>query len=193
MSPRIGILGQFSYKPEDRGLTDEVTNSVASQVKRIEDRLVEGYDAIEAYKDEAQRLRADLDNMLSALIDQNEDTLVQVQPELIEDYRTLKSHIGEQKDENEALYKQLLSLRTECQSSAQRIALFRSKIERLERTVGVARFTEEPGTNSQMQKTNAFVLDDTDDEGTLGGINTSQPTAEDFENHETDLMEDGII
>jgi hypothetical protein len=53
MSPRIGILGQFSYKPEDRGLTDEVTNSVASQVKRIEDRLVEGYDAIEAYKDEA--------------------------------------------------------------------------------------------------------------------------------------------
>jgi len=44
-----------------------------------------------------------------------------------------------------------------------------------------------------MHKTNAFVLDDTDDEGTLGGINTSQPTAEDFENHETDLMEDGII
>ena len=79
---------------------------------------MEGYDAIEAYKDEAHRLRADLDNMLNSLIAQNEDTLVQVQPELIEDYRTLKSHIGEQKDENEALFKQLLSLRKECQSSA---------------------------------------------------------------------------
>jgi len=87
-------------------------------VKRIEDRLVEGYDVIEAYKDEAQRLRADLDNALNSLIAQNEDTLLQVQPELIEDYRTLKSNIGEQKDENEALFKQLLSLRKECQSSA---------------------------------------------------------------------------
>ena len=75
---------------------------------------MEGYDAIEAYKDEAQRLRADLDSMLDSLIAQNEDTLVQVQPELIEDYRTLKNHIGEQKDENEALFKQLLSLRKEC-------------------------------------------------------------------------------
>ena len=36
MSPRIGILGQHSYKPEDRGLTDEGTNSVSCQVKRLE-------------------------------------------------------------------------------------------------------------------------------------------------------------
>jgi len=40
MSPRIGILGQFSYKPEEWGLTDEGTNSVASQVKRIEVRYI---------------------------------------------------------------------------------------------------------------------------------------------------------
>ena len=156
MSPRIGILGQFSYKPEERGLTDEGTNSVASQVKRIEvryiyldkqDHLVEGYEAIEAYKDEAERLRADLDGLLTQLIDQNEETLLTVQPELIEDYRTLKGHIAEQKDENEALYKQLLSLRKETQSSAQRIALFRTKIERLERTVGVARFTDDQNSH----------------------------------------------
>lgn len=36
-----------------------------------------------------------------------------VQPDLIEDYRTLKGQIAEQKDENEALYKHLLSLKKE--------------------------------------------------------------------------------
>jgi hypothetical protein len=46
---------------------------------------------------------------------------------------------------------------------------------------------------TQRTLNNGFNLDETDDEGTLGAINTSQPTAEDFENHETDLMEDGII
>jgi hypothetical protein len=58
-------------------------------------------------------LREDLDGLLNKLIGQNEDTLLTVQPELIEDYRNLKSQIAEQKDENEALYKQLLSLRKE--------------------------------------------------------------------------------
>ena len=53
MSPRIGILGQHSYKPEERGLTDEATNSVANQVRRIEDNLVLGYDLMNLYKDEA--------------------------------------------------------------------------------------------------------------------------------------------
>ncbi len=143
-------------------------------------------------------LREDLDGLLNKLIGQNEDTLLTVQPELIEDYRNLKSQIAEQKDENEALYKQLLSLRKEAQSSAQRIALFRTKIERLERTIGVARFTDDQNSQIDMNGTqrtlnNGFNLDETDDEGTLGAINTSQPTAEDFENHETDLMEDGII
>ena len=38
-------------------------------------------------------------------MDQNEEALQEVQPERIEDYRTLKSHIAEQKDESEALYK----------------------------------------------------------------------------------------
>jgi hypothetical protein len=36
LSPRIGILGQHSYRPEERGLTDETTDSVANQIKRIE-------------------------------------------------------------------------------------------------------------------------------------------------------------
>jgi septal ring factor EnvC (AmiA/AmiB activator) len=49
----------------------------------------------------------------------------------------LKEHISEQRDENEALYKQLLSLKKETTSTAQKRAMFRSRIERLERTIGV--------------------------------------------------------
>jgi hypothetical protein len=47
------------------------------------------------YKDESNRLRADIDQTLSVLIDKNEDVLTSVQPGLIEDYRTLKHHIHE--------------------------------------------------------------------------------------------------
>jgi hypothetical protein len=49
----------------------------------------------------------------------------------------LKEHIAEQRDDNEALYKQLLSLKKETTSTAQKIAMFRSRIERLERTIGI--------------------------------------------------------
>ncbi len=52
MSPRIGILGQHSYRPEERGLTDEATNSVSNQIKRVEDTLVQGYEVLNLYKTE---------------------------------------------------------------------------------------------------------------------------------------------
>jgi septal ring factor EnvC (AmiA/AmiB activator) len=71
------------------------------------------------------------------LIEKNADVLTQVQPCLIDDYKMLKEHISEQRDENEALYKQLLSLKKDTTSTAQKIAMFRSRIERLERTIGV--------------------------------------------------------
>lgn len=61
LSPRIAILGQHSYRPEERGLTDEGTNSISNQVKRMEDNLVLGFDIMSAYKDEAQKLRSDID------------------------------------------------------------------------------------------------------------------------------------
>ena len=95
LSPRIAILGQHSYRPEDRGLTDEGTNSVSNQVKRMEDNLVLGFDLMTAYKDEAQRLRTDIDSLLNNLIEKNSDVLSTIQPNLIDDYKTLKSDISE--------------------------------------------------------------------------------------------------
>ncbi len=61
-------MGQHSYRPEERGITDESTNSVASQIRRIEDYLVDGFDAVTAYKNEAKTLRADIDTLMGSLI-----------------------------------------------------------------------------------------------------------------------------
>jgi len=79
--------------------------------------LVLGFDIMTAYKDEAQKLRTDIDSLLNHLIEKNSDVLSTVQPTLIDDYKTLKQHISEQKDDNEAIYKQLLALRKETTSS----------------------------------------------------------------------------
>ena len=90
LSPRIAILGQYSYRPEERGLTDEGTNSISNQVKRMEDNLVLGFDLMSSYKDEAQKLRKDIDYLLNNLIEKNSDVLSSVQPTLIDDYQSLK-------------------------------------------------------------------------------------------------------
>lgn len=76
-------------------MTDEGTNSISNQVKRMEDSLVLGFDIMSAYKDEAQKLRTDIDYLLNNLIEKNSDVLSSVQPTLIDDYKTLKQHMSD--------------------------------------------------------------------------------------------------
>jgi hypothetical protein len=61
----------------------------------MEDNLVLGFDLMTAYKDEAQRLHNDIDSLLNNLIEKNSDVLSTIQPNLIDDYKTLKSDISE--------------------------------------------------------------------------------------------------
>jgi len=42
---------------------------------------------------------------MSLLLEKNEGLLKEIHPDLIDDYKTLKSSIKSQKDENEILYK----------------------------------------------------------------------------------------
>jgi hypothetical protein len=56
----------------------------------MEDNLVLGFDLMSSYKDEAQKLRKDIDSLLNYLIEKNSDVLSTVQPTLIDDYKTLK-------------------------------------------------------------------------------------------------------
>jgi hypothetical protein len=49
-----------------------------------------GYDLLNLYKEEANTLRSDVDDLMNNLIDKNESVLADVHPELIEDYKSLK-------------------------------------------------------------------------------------------------------
>lgn len=42
---------------------------------------------------------------MQTLLEKNEDLLKEIHPDLIDDYKNLKSSIKSQKDENELLYK----------------------------------------------------------------------------------------
>ncbi|CDW77969.1 UNKNOWN [Stylonychia lemnae] len=140
ISPRIGILGHHTYKQEDRAQmiqADEATNSVTHQIKRIEDQLVLGYELLNTYKDESGNLRSQIDSLMNNLIEKNEGVLQEIHPDLIDDYKTLKDTIKEQKDENEQLYKLLLNLKKETASSNQKIQLCQNRIARLENNLGV--------------------------------------------------------
>ena len=85
---------------------------------QIQDSLVNGYDQLHIYKDESESLRKNIDELLSTLIKKNENTLLDIHPNLIDDYKQLKHSIKEQKDENELLYKMLLNLKKETVSSS---------------------------------------------------------------------------
>lgn len=61
----------------------------------MEDSLVLGFDIMSAYKNEAQKLRTDIDSLLNNLIDKNSEVLSSVQPTLIDDYKTLKQHMSD--------------------------------------------------------------------------------------------------
>ena len=67
-----------------------------------------GFNLINAYKNESQVLRHQIDEILNALLFQAEEVMTDVHPGLTEDYRNLKNAIKEQKDENETLYQELL-------------------------------------------------------------------------------------
>ena len=72
---------------------------------------------LNAFKEEAEVLRAQTESLTNKLIEQNESVLNQIHPSLLNDYKELKSNIKTQKDENEQLYKQLLNLKKETASS----------------------------------------------------------------------------
>eukprot|EP00347_Sterkiella_histriomuscorum_P012904 403366772 len=140
ISPRIGILGHHQYKAEDRAqimLADEATNSISQQIRRIEDSLVQGYELLNTYKSESENLRSQVDHLMTQLIEKNEGVLQEIHPDLIDDYKTLKDTIKEQKDENEQLYKLLLNLKKETASSSQKLQLCQNRIARLENNLGV--------------------------------------------------------
>lgn len=62
-------------------------------------------------KSESDDLRGQVEGLMNQLIERDEDVLKEIHPDLLNDYKSLKETIKDQKDENESLYKQLLVLK----------------------------------------------------------------------------------
>ena len=70
--------------------------------------MVLGYELLATYKSDVSVLRNDIDSMMNTLMTKVEDVQNEVDPQIYADYKSLKGDMKNQKDENEALYKQLL-------------------------------------------------------------------------------------
>ena len=62
-------------------------------------------------KSESDDLRGQVEGLMNQLIERDEDVLKEIHPDLLNDYKSLKETIKDQKDENESLYKQQLVLK----------------------------------------------------------------------------------
>ena len=76
-------------------------------MKSIEEQMVLGYELLAQFKQEAENLRAETDNLMQDLIEKVESVQDDCSPEIYKDYKQLKRDMAEQKDENCALRKTL--------------------------------------------------------------------------------------
>ena len=75
--------------------------------------MVLGYELLAAFRAEADTLRGEIDILMQQLIEKVENVQDDCQPEIYKDYKQLKHDMHEQKEENEALMKQLLTVARE--------------------------------------------------------------------------------
>ena len=68
-----------------------------------------------------------------------------LQPSTLQDYTTLKSYIKAEKEENDLLFREMMSIKRENQSALKRVQIITAKIAHMEKTLGVVpRQTELP-------------------------------------------------
>lgn len=153
---RIAILGGTTFAASEdhknRGVPDEPTNSVNKQIKHIEEQLVVGYEILSQFKADSEELRVETDILMNELITKIEAVQTQLSPELYNDYKTLKSHMKEQKEENEIQYKELLALKREGDTAKTKIAACMERINQLEANVGI--MANNPNYNPSLSSDN---------------------------------------
>lgn len=131
-------------------MIDDVSSSVHKQIKDLEDSLVTGYDMLQLFKEEADQIRKEIDVMMNVLVEKTEVVQDELHKEIRVDYKSLKSAIKGQRDENEILYKGLKQTLKDTESQKIKINVFQAKIEELEQHVGILanspdeRFTTAP-------------------------------------------------
>mmetsp|Transcript_8522 Transcript_8522/g.14365 ORF Transcript_8522/g.14365 Transcript_8522/m.14365 type:complete len:149 (-) Transcript_8522:564-1010(-) len=123
---------------------DDVSVSVNRQIKLLEDKLVNGYDLLQIFKEEADQIRKEIDVMMNILIEKTEVVQDELHVESRKDYKQLKSDIKQQRDENEILYKNLKKAVQDTESQRKKIQVYQAKIEELEQHVGIISNSQDP-------------------------------------------------
>ena len=94
--------------------------------------MVLGYELLSLFKQEATVLRNDVDVLMQDLVEKVEEVPVDVKPEFYKDYKQLKSHIKNQKEETDALFNQLDKVSLETQEQRKKVAACSERILQME-------------------------------------------------------------
>lgn len=103
----------------ENGQVETVVYNLQSHMKLILRLIKATYKSLEEYKKEAQSLRSEIFRLRQKLIEENEDVLNELNPELVKNYKTLKKQMKEQKTDTELKYKELLKLKKSISQSQQ--------------------------------------------------------------------------
>lgn len=99
-------IGRFNDKFEI------VVDNVQTHIKLILRLIKTAYQTLEDYKQESAVLRDEIFELRQQLIDENEDVLKDLHPQLLQSYKSLKKDMKSHKADNEIKYKELLKLKT---------------------------------------------------------------------------------
>ena len=61
----------------------------------IQEYISDGFDLLNIFRQEADTLRSDTDSLMTLLMEKVEEVLIDVQPEIYSDYKSLKADIKE--------------------------------------------------------------------------------------------------
>jgi predicted nuclease with TOPRIM domain len=83
------------------------------------------------------RVRGEIEELAESVIRRCEDMEDGFIPNIKYDYQTLKGQIKAEKEENDLLYREMMSLKRENNTSQKRIQVIAASIARLEKALGV--------------------------------------------------------
>ena len=122
---------------KERRLESIPANTINSVIKNVEEQMVLGYEQLALFKQEANALRGEIDNLMNDLMERVENVDEDIKPENYKDYKNLKSNIKAEKETSALLYKELAKSKKETADQRDKVAIYAERIRALEQVVGM--------------------------------------------------------
>lgn len=113
---------QRDYEEDDEiaeGNVDTVVYNIQTHIKLILRLIKATYASLQEFKQESAKLKLEISDLRQQLIEENDDVLKEMNPEVLENYKRLKKHMKIHKTDNELKYKELLRLKKSIAQSQQ--------------------------------------------------------------------------